>query len=246
MLGGCLPLLIQMPIFIALFAIVRTPLLYIARITEANLIYIQQAIVNHGFVNEGGNLSDQLQIVGYLRNYLNPTSPYFCETLTQELSGVISYADVPNVHMFGIDISVTPWGNLFPWLIFVPLLTFATSFLFSRINAKYNFRPVPAEGPGAGNLKVMEYMAPAMAVLFSFIMPAALGVYWMFRSLMQSAVTLIMARIKPLPTFTEEELKAAEKEYLGKTKDKNSRLPTNHGPREGQRSLHYIDADDDE
>ncbi|MCL2212214.1 MAG: membrane protein insertase YidC [Oscillospiraceae bacterium] len=246
--GGCLPLLLQMPIFIALFAIVRNPLLYISQISYDALIAIQQAIVGHGFENTGRNLADQAQIVGYLRNYINPDLATYCATLSEQLSDYITYAGLPNLHAFGVDISPAPSSNWISWLLLVPILTFATSFVFSRINAKYNYRPVPADGtPGGGaGMKVMEYMAPAMAVLFSIMWSASMGVYWIFRSIMQSITTLILARIKPLPTFTEEELKAAEKEYLGKTKEKNSRLPANHGPREGQRSLHYIDADEDD
>ena len=46
----------------------------------------------------------------------------------------------------------------------------------------------------------------------------------------------------PLPTFTEEDYKAAEKEILGKGNNKKVKKSENAGK---VRSLHHIDDDDD-
>jgi hypothetical protein len=66
-------------------------------------------------------------------------------------------------------------------------------------------------------------MMPMMSVWISFIVPAAIGVYWIFKSLIGMVKQIIMAKAMPIPTFTEEDYKAAEKEYGGKPEKKQQK-----------------------
>ena len=81
-------------------------------------------------------------------------------------------------------------------------------------------------------------------VWISFMVPAAIGVYWIFKSILSTIKQFIMSRVMPVPTFTEEDYKAAEKELKGKNKGQPTRDYTPSGVK--PRSLHYIDAEDDE
>ena len=69
----------------------------------------------------------------------------------------------------------------------------------------------------------MDIMMPMMSVWISFIVPAAIGVYWIFKSLLGSVKQIIMSKAMPVPTFTEEDYKAAEKEYGGKPEKKKQK-----------------------
>ena len=42
--------------------------------------------------------------------------------------------------------------------------------------------PAHARGPGAGSTKMMMWFMPLFSVYIAFIMPAALGVYWIAQS----------------------------------------------------------------
>ena len=62
------------------------------------------------------------------------------------------------------------------------------------------------DGPGAGTTKTMMYMMPLMSVYFAFIMPAALGVYWIAQSLISMVQELIMGKFYNKKLEEEEEV----------------------------------------
>jgi YidC/Oxa1 family membrane protein insertase len=89
----------------------------------------------------------------------------------------------------------------------------------------------------------MDVSMPLMSVFFSFAVPAVIGVYWMFKSVLSTIQQAVLAKVMPLPTFTEEDYKAAEKELGVKNKkntEKKERDPNAPRPR----SLHHIDDED--
>ena len=87
----------------------------------------------------------------------------------------------------------------------------------------------------------MDYSMPLMSVFISFAVPGAVGIYWIFKSVISTAKQFILSRTMPLPQFTEEDYKAAEKEFNSKSSHKKS-----SGSSSGVkvRSLHHIDDDD--
>ena len=101
------------------------------------------------------------------------------------------------------------------WL--VPVLTFATYFLTSKINRKLSYQPATADGADAKQVAcsntMMDVTMPLMSVYIAFITPAAVGVYWIFKSIISTLSRFILSRAMPYPTFTEEDYKAAEKEF---------------------------------
>lgn len=73
-----------------------------------------------------------------------------------------------------------------------------------------------------------------------------MGIYWIFKCVLSTLKQFILHKVMPLPTFTEEDYKQAERELKGKTK--NTKPPA--GTRVGKsgtpvRSLHHIDDDDE-
>ena len=81
---------------------------------------------------------------------------------------------------------------------------------------------------------------PLMSVYICFIVPAAVGVYWIFKSIIGVGKQFIMSKVMPMPRFTEDDFKAAEKEMLGKQPKKITKSE-NVGK---VRSLHHIDDED--
>ena len=79
---------------------------------------------------------------------------------------------------------------------------------------------------------------PAMSTVFTFMVPALVGIYWIFRSLVGMLKQFILSRLMPLPTFTEEDYKRAAKEMAGKRVVKKSNSVGS------VRSLHHIDDED--
>ena len=79
-----------------------------------------------------------------------------------------------------------------------------------------------------------------MTVFILFKVPAMIGVYWFFRSLISLGKQYIMKTVYPVPKYTEEEIREMEK--AEKERQKAQKAALKQPPK--YRSLHYIDEDD--
>jgi membrane protein insertase Oxa1/YidC/SpoIIIJ len=86
----------------------------------------------------------------------------------------------------------------------------------------------------------MDLMMPAMTLWFTFSFSAMMGLYWIYQSIIGIIQTVILAKLMPIPKYTEEELKAMEKARKVQEKAQNAIIKTQ--PK--YKSLHYIDEDD--
>jgi YidC/Oxa1 family membrane protein insertase len=119
-----------------------------------------------------------------------------------------------------------------------------------KISKKFTYQATTNEqAPGAGcSTKVMEFYMPVVSTMFSFAVPGAVGIYWVFRSILSTIKQFIMSKVMPLPRFTDEDYKQAEKEMYAKVPQrKRKNAQENLDPnREKPRSLHHIDDDEEE
>lgn len=149
---------------------------------------------------------------------------------------------IPNFNIGPFNFGLVPSIERFDILLLVPVLTFVTYFFTSKLNRKLSYQPATNGGVDerqvACSNTMMDVTMPAMSTFFTFMVPAMVGVYWMFRSLIGMLKQFIIARVMPLPQFTEEDYKQAEKEMKGKRVVQKSQ---NVGK---VRSLHYIDDED--
>lgn len=248
--SGCLPMLLQMPIIIALFRIIRNPLTYILSVGDdaiTTLIKkVNEAVVALGNTPLYQNLEkldirnmDQIKLVSEIKQY----------GLEAEALGAFELDALPNFTIFGgaIDLSAAPQSDFWSWLLLVPIISAALSFAQMKLSRKLN----PTLSAGAQTREVrmsnvmMDLTMPLMSLWISYITSAAIGVYWIYRSILSMIQTVVLAFVMPMPKFTEEDYAAAERE-MRPGKKKNSRaIPTARPGTERPRSLHHIDDDDE-
>ena len=238
-MGGCLPLLIQFPILIALYNIVIDPLKYICGLSQDAIAQVANII---GMDSSRGTMAmlGPIEKMGY-EAFQN------VEGFTPEV-----FENMPNLTVFGIlDLSVMPSEcmnleaikTVSGWLVLlVPVLTFLSYFFSMKLTRKFSYQPVTdtqQSQMGCSN-KMMDITMPLFSVFISFGVPAALGIYWIFKSLLGIVKQIILYYAIPLPKFTEEDYKAAEKEVFARV-DKSDRVE-----KSGKvvRSLHHIDDED--
>ena len=162
------------------------------------------------------------------------------------------FENMPNLTVFGIlDLSVMPSEcmnleaikTVSGWLVLlVPVLTFLSYFFSMKLTRKFSYQAMTdtqQSQMGCSN-KMMDITMPLFSVFISFGVPAALGIYWIFKSLLGIVKQIILYYAIPLPKFTEEDYKAAEKEVFARA-DKSERVE-----KSGRvvRSLHHIDDED--
>ena len=256
--SGCLPLLIQIPVLMVLYNIVVDPLTHVlgkaGNFSQALQTYFKTSPLAGGF---GGVLNQQkgngtIEVLSKIKevgieafeglknfDFFNNSEEVF-----EQIESI--YESIPSFSIgSAMNLGYIPSFERFDWLLLIPVLTFVVYFGSMKLSKKFMYQPTQAENqPGAGcSNNIMDISMPLMSVFFTFMVPAVIGVYWMFKSVLSSLQQIIIAKIMPLPTFTEEEYKAAEKELGVKNKkntEKKERDPNAPRPR----SLHHIDDED--
>ena len=258
-MAGCLPLLITMPFLIFLYWIVIDPLTYIigapVGLTSAFLTFADAPAAAGGLgltltsdrgtievlslIRESGISIDGLADFAYLANGADCLSA---------LDGMVDR--IPDFHLFGLNMGLTPgFGSTSQLiLLFMPVLTFVVYWGSGKITRKFSFQPMQADAqkdPAQGcSNNMMNIMMPAMSAYFTFIVPASVGLYWIFKSILSTVKQILIYKIMPLPVFSEEDYKAAERELMGKEKNKPVKRDPNAPRNPEVRSLHHIDDED--
>ncbi len=232
--AGCLPLLIQLPIIFCVYQVVTSPLRYICGFSSELVKKIM----------EQANASRQIDALNALR--ANFDSFKSIEGFPADLT----VSELPNFSLLGIDLSATPQFGV-NWLILIPILNFAAAFFASKITRKFNYQSpqMTLQGQGSANesmsMKIMNLLMPLMSAYISLKTPAVIGIYWIYQNLLGVVQQFAFYKLKPYPTFTEEEYKEAERLIAGKKKKQKYREKKNLDPdRPRVRSLHHIDDDD--
>lgn len=191
----------------------------------------------------------------FCKNYLTPegAQPYLlgADTLVAEAGKMFS--TTINFNLFGLknflaetpsvaSLWTFPWTNLV-WLVLIPLLNFGAQFFTMKLQKKLTFQPMQEMQQGGCMGKAMEWGFPVMTLYIAFRVPAAIGIYWLFNNVLGIIQMLILNKAMPIPKFTEEDIKAAEKELKGKAE----KLPkTPEGVRSNPNSLHTIDFEEED
>lgn len=120
----------------------------------------------------------------------------------------------------GTSLLDTPNITTFNWLLIIPLLVFASQFFSTLITRELSPQQLDANGKPVGGGLFMELGMPLISTIFSFNFSAAIGVYWVWQTLIIILQSVILAKAMPLPVFTPEQYAEAERELKAKTKKK--------------------------
>ena len=244
-LSGCLPLLLQLPIIIFLYNIIRSPLSYICKISEDGVRKIAALLLENGYTVKGVTL-DTVSTVKFKNidqiGLVSGINSYGAENIAIE---GVSLEKLPNFSLFGLNLAETPSLQNFGWLVLIPVIAAALTYLSMWLMRKWNGNAMtagqPQDAQTQASMKIMDLMMPAMTLFFAFNFSGLLGVYWIYQSVLGIAQSFIISRAMPLPHYTEEEIKAMRK--AEKAAEKAQRQALKESPTK-YRSLHYIDEDD--
>lgn len=239
-MGGCLPLLLQFPIIIALYSIIQNPLRYICGVSKAAADVVLKVL---GEINKK-SYPYSLSAMQDLKKSWDAVVAKVTETAGEtDVSSFTSLtaADLPDFKVFGLNLSETPISQG-KWYIIIPVLTFITVFLSMKLTRKLSYIQPDAQA-GCSNW-IMDLISPVMSTFFAFTLPSLLGIYWMFNNLLGVIQQVILRAMYPAPVFTEADYKAAERALRGKG-PKSPAADSRVIPGKKYVSLHHIDDDDD-
>ena len=204
MTGGCLPMLIQMPILIGLYQVIQKPLSYLAGVDWANASVINEVI----------RLKDAMVNLGYnIGNLANATMEQLANNSQIQLSkwaGIVGtqgtalegvsggvHPWVLNFNFLGLDLSNAPsaaFGHIMALdfsnmsvilLLLIPVLAVIASVISMKVTQAQT-------GQAAQMTKSMNLMMPVMTAFFTVTLPAGLGLYWIISSVVQILQQLIL------------------------------------------------------
>jgi YidC/Oxa1 family membrane protein insertase len=220
-MAGCLPMLLQFPIIIFLYDIIRNPLSYIGRFTDAEITQIKDAI--------SSTATTEFALLTEIKN-----SGVDLGEFQQRIDAL------PKFDILGQDLLANP--SFQSWTILIPVVAAALTWLSMYLSRKWNSNPNMMQNDEATNssLKMMDLMMPGMTLFMAYGLHNIMGIYWIYQSALGILQTFIISKAMPLPKFSEEDVKEFKKAQ--KEAEKNARTAAKNAPK--VRSLHYIDDDD--
>ena len=227
-MSGCLWSLIPFPILIALYSIIRQPITHFMMLSKDVLQTVVQSAADAGVNLTNIVMMDKATGTPVLKDGLYQLASYGQINLVKAvqemgLSTPEGWFDM-NYNFIGLDLTATPREYdktfTFTWavlgVILIPILAGLSQFVFSKLTMKTQPQ---ADAAGGASMKSMMYMMPLMSVYIAFIMPAALGVYW----IAQSVFSLIQEAILN-KTFSAKLSEEEEARFQARQADRQRRM----------------------
>ena len=179
--SGCLWSLLPLFLLFPLYSIIRLP---ITRMMMADTSVVDK--LSEIFSAEVEGLG--ARAAGYKEIILTNLAHANWSSIPQELKDA-GLLDV-NLNFLGVPLGDTPnWRVIFtgPWtwaaigLFLIPFVSAGLSWLSMKVSTAIN--PTTAQNAQSESMnKSMNMMMPLMSVVFCFMMPAAMGIYWIANS----------------------------------------------------------------
>lgn len=230
-MSGCLWSFLPMPILLALYYIIREPIVYFmnfgGRAAGMEVVEAARTLITNAGITLTNNVAyEQIEILQIIDRQ-------FPEFVAQH-SGWVSV----NYNFLGIDLTAIP-TNYFSalttglsWaligLMLVPIISGVLSFVLSKVTMSTQGQ----EGAAAGQMKMMMWMMPLMSVYIGFILPAALGVYWIAQSAFSIIQEMVLGKFYTKKLQDEEDARFEEREA-----DRKRRMEEGKRRQEEQRQL---------
>ena len=219
-MSGCLWSFLPLPILMALYSIIRQPITHFMMLSQETLQKLIDAVTASG--------ADMSGIMAVLKDGSTQLSPYgqinlakMAASMPELTEGIEGWINM-NYNFLGMDLTINPWDAVKNFastpaaigLILIPVLAGGSQLLFSMMTMKQQ-----KSDANNASMKSMMYMMPLMSVYISFIMPAALGVYW----IAQSAISLVQEPL--MNKFYNQKIEAEEEaRFAAREADRKKRM----------------------
>ncbi len=193
MTGGCLPMLIQMPILVGLYQVIQKPLSYLMGVD-----WMTQEVIDKVYM-----LRDAM--APHIGNLATQTEEMLAKMSQIQLSqwaGIINGPQDPwviNFNFLGLNLANTPsaalnyimrldfsnWGIIA--LLIIPVLAVVSQLLTTKLTQVQSGQTQnnDADNKSAQMNKTMMLMMPIMTGFFTFTLPSGIGIYWIISSVVQ-------------------------------------------------------------
>ncbi|MGI6180796.1 MAG: YidC/Oxa1 family membrane protein insertase [Agathobaculum sp.] len=207
-MSGCLPQFIPLPIMMGLYYAVQQPLKFMMGFGDEVVARLGTVV---GVDVATAGYYGQITIAEKLGQIFSENGGVWPETITKITDGMGELLNI-DFSFFGLNLAQVPSikDPSIIWLI--PILSGVTAYLSSYVMQKMQGTP----GAAAGQMKMLNILMPLMSVYFGFILPGAIGIYWIFNNVFTCIQDIVLTKVirgKQEKQAAEEEARiAAEKE----------------------------------
>ena len=236
-MSGCLWSLIPFPILIALYSVIRQPLTRMMFVSSEFVTTLQNFFVEQGLYTvptARASAYSEIALTRLVHDNWDLVQTGLAGQIDPNLIDVdfsflgLNLGDVPQWNFF----MNTDWSKPSVWgpalgLFLIPFLSAFLSWVSMKISTAIN-PPTAQNDQSAATMKSMNLMMPLMSIWICFVMPAAMGVYWIANSIFVIIRDYILTKIFMKQLDIEDAEKKAARDAreweLEKQKEETERL----------------------
>ena len=217
-MSGCLWSLIPFPILIALYSVIRRPITRMMFCADSVVDALKEFMTAQGWYVAGTGRAD-----AYAEITLSNLAHQHWSEVTSALAGKIDGLMNIDFRFLGINLGEIPQWNFFTktdwsdpsvWgpalgLFLIPFISAALSWASMKISSAAT--PSTGDAQSQATMKSMNLMMPLMSIWICFVMPAAMGIYWIANSVFGMIRDYILTRIYKKRLDEEDAVRAAER-----------------------------------
>lgn len=203
--GGCMTTLIPMFLLFGVYYAIRNPL--------TNTLHIAKESVNaaldyaKGLPVVGSSIEGYYGQISFMSIYsdLKNNADFLAHTGLSD--GDISKLDLfaGGFKLFGLNLLDMPNSHgIWSVFILIPILCFVTSFATSFVSMKMNGQSLSLRGQ-QGCMNSMFLLMPLMSAWIAYTVPAAIGLYWIYSSVIGFVTTIIIHKFYNAQALTAQE-----------------------------------------
>lgn len=196
-MSGCLWSLIPFPILIALYSVIRQPITRMMFAAQDVATALQDFFVNNGLYTVPAKADAYIEITLTRLAHLNWAD------VQANLAGQVDKLMNIDFGFIGLDLGMKPeFGTLLrlfgsDWnaigLFLIPFISAFMSWVSMKVSNAAN--PQTGDAQSQATMKSMNLMMPLMSIWICFIMPAAMGIYWIANSLFGMIRDYILTKV---------------------------------------------------
>ncbi len=217
-MSGCLWSLIPFPILIALYSVIRRPITRMMFAADSVVDTLKEFMIAQGWYVDAGARAE-----AYAEIKLANLAHQHWSDVTASLAGKIDGLIDLDFSFLGLNLGDQPEWNFFThtdwsdpsvWgpalgLFLIPFISAGLSYLSMKVSSASN--PSTGDAQSQATMKSMNMMMPLMSVWICFIMPAAMGIYWIANSVFGMARDYFLTKKYTAQLEEEEKVRTAER-----------------------------------
>lgn len=183
---GCSSLVIQLLVMMGLYGVIYTPLTSVLNFKKETVSSLKEVL---NLVKEKSTGREELDILNVFGDHTDKIADIIKPEQLEQLRALKE-----DFNIFGMDLTQTPNTKDPGILWIIPILACLTAlasslFMFFR-QKKQN--PEMAKNPTMG---CMTFMSPVMSLMFTFMFPAGVGVYWIISNIFSFVQQVVLTSL---------------------------------------------------